>query len=246
MVSRAVGVLTELPMVTPLNLMVLGIFIRSYRVNQSEITKPLRSYKTFRDFFVRELPAGARPIESEFVSPIDGTLRNIVEIQSGHTEIIKGQEYLIEELIEDSQLAREFENGRLYNFYLAPGDYHHVHAPAAGKVNSTKPISGNLWPVNDFSYKRVPKLFSKNERVVINFETDFGQMLIVLVGAMCVGKIKLVEFSSNQCIGAGEKLATFYMGSSVILITKKDLPGAVLPDTTPDKSVKIKIGNTLI
>ena len=71
-------------------------------------------------------------------------------------------------------------NGKLEGFlassfftiYLAPHNYHRVHSPLAGKLESITYIPGDLWPVNPPVVKQIPRVFSRNERVVFEIITE--------------------------------------------------------------------------
>ena len=52
--------------------------------------------------------------------------------------------------------------------YLAPGDYHRIHAPADVAIASRVHFPGCLYPVNKPAVKFIPSLFNVNERVVLS------------------------------------------------------------------------------
>ena len=134
-----------------------------------------------------------------------------------------------------------YENGAFFNLYLSPQDYHHVHSPVGGKIVKSVHIPGKLWPVNDWSLANIDELFSINERVVTYIECDYGLVAVVMIGATNVGKISVVydSFISNagntkRPVGRmyeppvetqpGERLGTFHMGSSVVVLVE---PGKI-------------------
>ena len=53
-------------------------------------------------------------------------------------------------------------------------------------------VPGRLFSVNPLTARHVPNLFARNERLVCLFDTEYGPMAIVLVGAMIVASIETV------------------------------------------------------
>ncbi len=53
-------------------------------------------------------------------------------------------------------------------------------------------VPGDLFSVNHLTAQNVPNLFARNERVICLFDTEFGPMAQILVGATIVGSIETV------------------------------------------------------
>ena len=60
----------------------------------------------------------------------------------------KGRSYTLSALLADPGAASLFEGGAYLAIYLAPRDYHRVHAPLGGRVWASCHVAGDLWPVN--------------------------------------------------------------------------------------------------
>lgn len=243
--SRAIGRLVHARLPRPLARMLVHRFARAYQIDVAAAGKPLHEYPSIGHFFIRDLREGIRPIESDFVSPVDGVLRNFGNVENGRLEQIKGKTYTVARFLGDEAYARRFENGSYFNLYLSPQDYHHVHSPIGGTIVRSVHIPGKLWPVNDWSLANIDELFSINERVVTYVESNLGLVAVVMIGATNVGKISVVydSFISNTTmtskpaardyarddtpgipIAAGARLGTFHMGSSVVVLLE---PGKV-------------------
>ena len=75
-------------------------------------------------------------------------------------------------------------------------------------------------------------MLSINERCVLRLETGHGPVLMVLVGALNVGRIRVIgvppgeDTDLTREVARGEELARFELGSTVVLITP---PGAAQP-----------------
>jgi phosphatidylserine decarboxylase len=212
-------------------------FARAYGVNMNEAAQPdLASYHSFNDFFTRSLNPDARPIDDatdSVVSPADGVVSQTGIIERGELLQTKGIRYPFRALA-DVCAGPEFEGGPFATIYLSPSDYHRVHLPLAGRLTRTVAIPGKLFSVNATTEAGVEGLFAINERLVMEFETAWGKMLVVMVGAMIVASIETVwggpsspyrrkivtdqDFSFEK----GDEIGRFLLGSSVVLAFEAD------------------------
>ena len=215
--------------------------IKKYKVNveEAKITD-LAAYPSFNAFFTRQLREGVRPVakgDDVVVSPVDGAISQIGQIKQGQIIQAKGRQYSVLELLAgDQQLAQQFDQSQFATIYLSPRDYHRIHMPLTGKLKSMSYIPGKLFSVSPRTARTVPNLFARNERVVTVFETEFGPMVLVLVGAIFVGSMetvwqgqitpaygKKVEHWAYQdekaiTIQKGEEMGRFNMGSTVVML----------------------------
>ena len=200
-------------------------------------TNPLK-YRTFNEFFIRTLKPGARLIDQDkhkIMSPVDGKIWQIGKIDGQLLIQAKGRGFTLEQLLVNKQEALEFTQANFAVLYLAPYNYHCIHMPVAGRLLSMRYIPGKLFSVNPDIIANIPDIFAKNERVVVTFATEFGNMVMVLVGAMIVGSIETVwhgsvtpnqskqvtdwDYSGKEIMFAkGEQIAHFKLGSTVILL----------------------------
>lgn len=239
--SWCVGQLVHLRLPGPLARFSVRVFIRLYGIDPTSARKPLAAYRSIGDFFTRDLRPELRPIAGAVCCPVDGTLRGVYTLDSrGEVPQVKGVSYTLKDLLGGDPLVARFGQGQLWNFYLSPRDAHHIHAPVDGRIVKTVHIPGALWPVNTWALNSIPGLFAVNERVVSFIESEFGLLAVVMVGATNVGRIKLaysdLETNSRpwrrarQCslqhdppivVRRGEKIGTFKMGSSVVLVSER-------------------------
>lgn len=231
-------------------------FIRRYRVETGEAEFPVERYPTLGDFFIRRLKPGARPIASaSLVSPVDGALTQMGRFQSDRPTLtqIKDQSYSLHDLVGPDLEVSPYLGGGFLTVYLAPYDYHRIHAPMAGRVTQVAYIPGALWPVNTWSVRHVPELFVVNERVAVELEGEAGKVLVVMVGATNVGRISLDFHSgvvgnaiprtaerhwrppSPVSLDKGQGLGCFELGSTVILILPESLMDRL--DTTLESTL---------
>lgn len=235
LVSRLIGLLERAPIPRSLRARAYGIYIKKYGVRMEEAEHPVEYYKNFNQFFIRKLKAGARPIDADLktvISPVDGRIVAFGRLDRGRILQAKGLDYSLEELIYAPPLAASYVGGSFITIYLAPGDYHRMHAPVDGSVIYSIHVPGTLWPVNDAAARAIRDLFIKNERVVTGIDTKNGEIAFVKIGAFNVGSIRCEydpqvgrgrrvrhrAYHPAKNIKKGEDLARFEMGSSIVLL----------------------------
>ncbi len=196
-------------------------------------------FATFNEFFVRELVDGARPIDADsatVIAPVDGTVSQAGRLRDGVILQAKGRKYTVEDLLAtDLDEARTYANGAFATLYLAPYNYHRVHAPLAGDIVAARYVPGDLFSVNAATAATIPGLFRRNERLILRFRAAHGPFLVILVGALNVGSIStrwsgemrprkkgVVETMDLQrgptSVEKGDLLGWFNMGSTVIVL----------------------------
>ena len=210
-------------------------FVSKYKVNLNEaLLEDIDECKHFNDFFTRALKDGSRPIsDSQLVSPVDGVVSQYGSIKDSLIVQAKGKKYSVEAL-----LAENSKNDLYTSFvtiYLSPKDYHRIHMPLDGSLKSMKYIPGNLFSVNQRTVDDIDQVFARNERLVCYFDSEYGEIALVMVGAIFVGSmetswegqitppysksVKTFEYDSRQIkLSKGEELGRFNMGSTVILL----------------------------
>jgi phosphatidylserine decarboxylase len=214
---------------------VISNFIRTYNVNMQEaLQEDATQYSDFNDFFIRVLKPSCRPIAiADLVSPVDGCISEIGKIHQGQILQAKGHNYTVEALLTDKTLSQHFISGHFATLYLSPKDYHRVHMPIEGRLREIIKVPGKLFSVQPATARVVPQLFARNKRLVVLFDTSFGLMAMVLVGATIVGAIGTVwdgdleisgsvkreDYSSmDKILVQAAEMGYFKLGSTVILL----------------------------
>jgi len=215
LISHFIGQAAYLKLPSILGKLSVNTFAKLYRINLNEAEYELSHYRTVGELFTRNLKIGSRPIGTGILSPVDGKIRDYGEISTGTFTDIKGRRYTISKLLNNSAYDERFNNGYFYNFYLSPQNYHHIHTPLAGTLLSINHVAGSLLPVNDWALNRYTDLFSRNERKTIILDTSTGLLAIVMVAALNVGGIEIIKQPTYR---AGERIGTFRLGSSVIIL----------------------------
>lgn len=217
-------------------------FIQRYAVDMDIAQiKHADQFEHFNAFFTRELRDDARPLSDmgdALLCPADGAISAAGTIAGDSVFQAKGQDFSLQQLLGgDAQRAAAFYGGQFCTIYLSPRDYHRVHMPLTGTLREMIHIPGRLFSVNPISAQTVPRLFARNERVVSIFDTQWGPMAVILVGAVFVGSIEQVwagEVAPNGNrdvsvtrysddpqaavnLHKGAQMGRFNMGSTVIL-----------------------------
>ncbi len=244
---------------------VIKSFIKQYKVDMDEaLHSDPAHFKTFNEFFVRELKPGARSIvesESVITHPADACVSQFGPLVDNQLVQAKNHNYSALELLGgDSELAQEFDQGSFATLYLSPRDYHRVHMPCKGTLRQMIYVPGDLFSVNPLTAENVPNLFARNERVVCIFDTEFGPMAQVLVGATIVGSIELTwagtvtpprgntvyrwdypaEGEKAVMFEKGDEMGRFKLGSTVINLFAKD---AIEFDATMENNAPTRMGS---
>jgi phosphatidylserine decarboxylase len=242
-ISRLAGALasSEQPWLRDL---LIRRFVAAYNVDMADAARGIGQFASFNDFFTRELRPGARPLAdaAEFIlSPADGAVSQLGTIRGGRIFQAKGRDFTAAELLgHGADEAARFEGGSFITIYLSPKDYHRVHMPAAGVLQSTAYVPGDLFSVNTQTAEGVDRLFARNERLACLFDGSDGSFASVMVGAMIVAGIETVwpnRFAGHRSavvhedfigdarhLAAGDEMGRFYLGSTVVLLFE---PGRV-------------------
>ena len=217
-------------------------FIRVYNVNIDEIDAAVPdSYECFNAFFTRELARWSRPVDSglnTIVSPVDGTVSAAGNIENDMLFQAKRHRYSLQDLLAtDLQDVDEYRNGQFATIYLAPHNYHRVHAPLNARLRVARYVPGELFSVNAATVSGIPRLFARNERLICHFESRDGPFVLIFVGALNVGSIStpwtgeirprkhgvtsdfdLSAPGLSTNVSKGGLLGWFNMGSTVIML----------------------------
>ena len=210
---------------------------RKFDVDLSEAAESdPRAYPSFNAFFTRALKPGARvadPDPRALLMPADGHISQCGAIEDGRIFQAKGQSFTAAELLGDATAAEPFRNGLFATVYLSPRDYHRVHMPWTGTLRETVHVPGRLFSVGTDAVANVPRLFARNERLVCHFDTDFGPMVSVMVGALLV--------SGVETVWSGEEIPPY--GTA---ITRKDYRGKGITLERFAEMARFNYGSTVI
>lgn len=210
---------------------VIKAFAKKYNVDMSEAKKEnFSDYESFNQFFIRELKDDARKINENPTAlclPADGRVSQIGHIDDERLLQAKGHFFSLSDLLAgDEELVNTFKNGEFATIYLSPRDYHRVHMPCDATLRKMIYVPGDLFSVNPFLAEHVPNLFARNERVICVFDTAFGPMVQILVGATITASVSTVWAGVINPPRTGEVKVWTYQGDNAIKLTKGQEMGA--------------------
>ncbi|KAI3903684.1 hypothetical protein MKW98_032338 [Papaver atlanticum] len=205
-------------------------FIKFFQdqLKMDDVKYPLEHFKTFNEFFIRELKPDARPVafperDDVAVCAADCRLMAFESVEDSTRFWIKGRKFSIEGLL-GTEATTSFINGSLVIFRLAPQDYHRFHFPVTGRVESSVHIPGCLYTVNPIAVNsKYCNVFTENKRVVCIISTEeFGKVAFVAIGATMVGSITFSK-EEGDFVKKGDEFGYFsFGGSTVICVFEKD------------------------
>ncbi len=197
-------------------------FIEQYGLDASEFAQPVEGYRSFNDFFHRELRAGARPVDPDpeaVVFPADGRHMGWQELGSEQSVFVKGQRWNLEQLLGgDTRLAERFHRGSLVLSRLCPVDYHHFHFPVSGRLRESRWMDSRLYSVNPFALRRRLAYLWENKRCLNLIETvHAGLVCFIEIGATNVGTIRHHPVEAGAEVEKGADKGWFEFGGSSII-----------------------------
>lgn len=196
-------------------------FIRGYHIDEKEFLKPVSSFKTFNEFFIRKLRSEVRPFVKDpkrAILPADARYVVVPNLQMKTTVFVKGKSFSLERLLGSKKRAEKFIGGDMLMARLCPTDYHRFHFPFDCTPSKTQLINGFLYSVNPIALKKNISIIAENKRVITELHSEvFGNVLFIDVGATNVGTIRQT-FNPLKPVKKGDEKGYFSFGGSCILI----------------------------
>lgn len=218
-------------------------FIADNKINMNDYID--KEYRSFNDFFIRELKPGKRPVDMSkdaLIAPCDSKLL-VYEIGKDTSMRIKGRTYTADEILDDAENAKEFSGGYALVFRLTVDDYHRFSYPDRGCVISRRMIRGKLHTVSPVSKNH--KIYVENTRQVNMLKTEnFGNVAYIEVGAMLVGRI--VD-KGIDVFDKGQEKGYFEPGGStvVILVNNVKIDKDIMEQSESGIETKVRLGERI-
>ena len=199
-------------------------FMHHYQIQLNECSrKNINEYKSFNDFFTRELSLNNRPIAENaklIISPVDGTVAEFGSIKLGQLMQVKGINYRLDEFLNHHEhLIKIYENGYFMSIYLAPYNYHRVHLPCEGTLVSAEMVSGKTHRVDQKALKTIKNLYVENQRLISNFESNIFNFSLIMVAALNVSSMSNKKKNHvTKFYEKAEEFGRFNLGSTVVIL----------------------------
>lgn len=222
-------------------------FIKNNNIDMSQYEKA--KYKSFNEFFTRKILPEKRPVckdEDALISPCDGRL-SAYHIDSDSWFYIKKSRYSIQDLLQGSKAAVDYNGGICLILRLCVDDYHRYGNIDDGVILENKYIRGKLHTVRPIAVNRYPVFVQNSREYTIIKTKNFGRVAQIEVGALMIGKIKN-HSKSGSVIKGTEKGMFLYGGSTIVLLFEKDtvsIPEKYFEETENDREVIVKYGSKI-
>jgi phosphatidylserine decarboxylase len=202
-------------------------------LDESECDRPLGEYRSINALFTRGVRPECRPIATapgHLICPCDGRVQDEGAITPDRVLAVKGVRYTLASLLPGVD-TRRFAGGRFAVVFLSPADCHRVFCPADATLHEVIHVPGARLLVHPPFQRPEFPVFTLNERVVF----QFSDHALVMVAGWGVGRVTLAggrayrrrrrcatstPFQSGNRVQRGEWLATFELGSTVILLSE--------------------------
>lgn len=226
----------------------VGPFVRRNGIDLSEYEQD--RFRSYNEFFSRKIRPETRPIDENphhLISPCDSQLMVFPVTKNGVFHV-KNTPYTVETLLRDKEKAKEYEGGQIMIFRLGVDDYHRYCYVANGKKSENVSIPGVLHTVSPVVYDHFP-VYKENAREYCSLQThEFGEMLMMEVGALMVGKIVNHALEESPVCRGMEKGYFQFGGSTVILIAKEGMvhvDGDILENSRMGCETIVKYGEKI-
>jgi len=208
---------------------------------------PHFGFKSWNDFFVRQLKPGVRPVADPdnnhvIVSACESAPFAIsTDVKERDKFWLKSQPYSLRHML-DGLFVDEFIGGTVYQAYLSPENYHRWHSPVSGTIKKIHKVEGTYYseaasegfdpagPNNSQGY-----ITHTATRVLIFIEADGP------IGLMCLVPVGMAEVSScvtvveeNRKVKKGDQIGYFQFGGSThCLIFRKGVVSQFATEAIP-------------
>ena len=227
-------------------------FVERMNVDVEEITRPLSEFRSFSDFFEREIDLSHRNIVREpgvCISPADGRALAYPRVESDRTFRIKRASFNLRQLLCDDTLARRYDGGSVFITRLYLSDYHHFHFPDRGRPGPATGIDGGYSAVSPYARRTLVPFYTENYRMVSQFDSDnFGRIAFVEIGAFTVGSIKQCYMAGQPVDRAARKGIFQLCGSTVVMLFEPgriDFDDDLVANTDNETETYVKLGDSI-
>ncbi len=244
--SLLIGWATDRRVPSPLRAPLYKAYAAFTGADLSEMRGQPRDYPSLGAFFVRRLADGARTVDADpahLPSPVDCMVQASSPVTNGMVVEAQERPYPIRALLAGVGDDVDLNGGHQYTLYLGPKDYHRIHCPLDAQLAEVVHVPGDRHSVQPSVLER-RRVLPINERVVCRLESEHGPFFMVLVGAVVVGRIRVVgvdplhrgAIQPPRPFARGEEFGRFEMGSTVVLVTP---PGFHAPTATLGANIRM-------
>ena len=242
-VSRLAGKILSSPLSRPM----IRPYIKKHHIPMTGYEGV--EYRSFNDFFTRRrLPQAMEVDQSStcLISPCDGLL-SVYPIDANSRFRVKGSEYTLTDLLEDRDLAGEYQGGTCLIFRLTPRHYHRYCYIDDGHKGDNRIIPGVLHSVRPICCECYPVYIRNSREYTVLYTEHFGAVVQMEVGALLVGRIS--NEHGRGRIRRGHEKGHFEFGGSTILLLFKSgsvsLEAALFAATARGQDRPVRLGEVI-
>lgn len=237
-----------------ISVLMISPFIKHNNIDLKEYKR--KRYKSYNDFFIREIKPEKRPVDmmpNHLISPSDGYITIYPVRRSSHF-MIKNTIYTLRSILSNRKMAFKYHNGYCAIIRLCVDNYHrycyidnctkseNIHID--GKLHTVNPIANDFFPI----YKE-----NSREYTVLHTE-NFGDVIQIEVGALMVGKITNLHNQTNHngknhFTKGSEKGFFEFGGSTIMMLIEPDVDIRFRDDIIENSilgiETKIKMGECI-
>ena len=185
----------------------------------------------YQFIFLRD-PKRKAPVGNNVVSPADGKIIKIVEVNRTGIKIKKGLLGKIKTLIKDT-----CKEGYLITIMMDLFDVHVQRAPIKGAILSTKHTLGKF--KNAVYGNKFENGINNEKNEIIIKNKKLGKIKVIQIAGFLARRIQCFV-KKNQKVNKGEKVGRILLGSQVSLILPKKIKLLI------KKGDKVKAGETIL
>ncbi|WP_299684130.1 phosphatidylserine decarboxylase [uncultured Dokdonia sp.] len=215
------------------------------------------SWNTFNTFFYREFndadpntgitplrPIAAPDTNETIVAPADCTFKedypideegNVLDTDGKKTKITFKKTHTIgtvNELLDNSEYAKDFYGGTFIHYFLSPFDYHRFHTPVSGKILEIKALQGDVflnvnltedgqWDAPDGAEDGY-EFHQARGLVIVDAGPVVGKVAILPIGMAQVSGVEMYTDLKDKTVVKGQEFGKFrFGGSDIIMLFEK-------------------------
>lgn len=202
----------------------IDTFVKKYGINAGIFEKKFSEYRSFDEFFSRRIKKEFRPIaakDNQLIFPCDGRHLVVESLKNFPIFFVKGQAFRINSFLKDQELAERFGDGSMLISRLSPVDYHRFHFPCDVLAQNPYEIRGRYASVNPLATRQRLSIFFENKRIRTLLSHTLGDILMLEIGATCVGSIQQTFHFNTKYLKGDEKGYFRFGGSTIVLLFEK-------------------------
>lgn len=222
-------------------------FVRRHGIDLSQFAS--QTYESYNAFFSRKIRPEVRPVDADprhLISPCDSKL-TALPIGPDSRFTLKHTDYTVGSLLRNAALGAAYEGGYALIFRLTVDDYHRYCYVDAGEKEDNVRIPGVLHTVNPIANDYFPVYHENTREYSILHSGTFGDIVMLEVGALLVGKI--VNYHGKAHVLRGQEKGCFqFGGSTVVLLLKADtvaLDGDILENSRAGIETVVRYGEKI-